>query len=281
MIPRRALFFWGNAKMSWLRAMTIVTFRKFHPDWKIILHTPSNFETVDGGWNTHEIQDSTEYQGPDYSHLVEHQIDEVRVVDFEPELLKKLGPVQRSDVWRYAELINGGVYLDMDIVFLRPLDSLIDNWERQNIDVGINYEPSWSQFGSIGMLVASDSNRFFGEVWKLALDCVTKDYYQSAGVMMLTHKFHSFDELSALYPADRFCNLPLNLIMPVMWYNAWKLWSPCDRLPGNHFGVHWFAGHPLSQRWNNSIDEDNYEGKSTLMHRALQQALKPAVATTV
>jgi hypothetical protein len=38
MIPKRAFFFWSSPKpMSWLRSLSIQTFKKFNPDWEVTL----------------------------------------------------------------------------------------------------------------------------------------------------------------------------------------------------------------------------------------------------
>ena len=40
-IPKKAHFYWGGERLSFLRWMTLKSFRIFNPDWEIILHRPT------------------------------------------------------------------------------------------------------------------------------------------------------------------------------------------------------------------------------------------------
>ena len=40
MIPRRISFFW-HGRMSWMRFLTLQTFRRHNPDWEIHLYHPA------------------------------------------------------------------------------------------------------------------------------------------------------------------------------------------------------------------------------------------------
>lgn len=95
MIPKIAHFIWFGPRPSWVDK-NIELFRSYHPKWKIKVHGET----------------------PDW-------IDQV------PEFLKKTALdanylTTRSDILRYGILKKeGGVYLDVDILTLRPIDDLL------------------------------------------------------------------------------------------------------------------------------------------------------------
>jgi hypothetical protein len=273
MIPRRALFFWGNERMSWLRAQTIVTFCKYHPEWSVHLYEPRDY-TLDVGWSTDEQQDTMKYSGGDYSYLLDDLPLKRHRVDFSGAVIHSLGPVQRSDIWRYAQLIEGGVYLDMDIIWVRSIDPLIDMLDEGRIDVAINYEEAWEMFASIAMLMATPNNAFFTYVAKMAQHLVDEHHYQSAGVRMFDALFGDYTLMCERFPDLRFANLPLRMIMPAMWHQVHRLYEVSDQeIPGDIYGVHWFAGAAISQYWNNRIGPNNYRERNSLVSRALRRAL--------
>ena len=95
MIPKIAHFIWFGSRPSWV-TNNIELFRKFHPTWQIKLHD----ETTD--W-----------------------------LSYIPESLQSIAInskwlATRSDILRYAILKQeGGIYLDTDVLTLRPFDDLL------------------------------------------------------------------------------------------------------------------------------------------------------------
>ena len=47
-IPKRIFFYWGGSDMSWMRYMTLYSFRKMNPDWEVILYVSDNNQKEKG-----------------------------------------------------------------------------------------------------------------------------------------------------------------------------------------------------------------------------------------
>ena len=67
MIPKTMKFFWGNETLSWMRYMTLYSFRKLNPDWKIELHLcpPSTIKYKT--WLDGVQQDFFNFSGRDFT----------------------------------------------------------------------------------------------------------------------------------------------------------------------------------------------------------------------
>jgi len=62
MIPKRMFFYWSGNDLSWMRYMTLYSFRKMNPNWEIILYLSDNVNKIKT-WNSGEEQDFLNYTG--------------------------------------------------------------------------------------------------------------------------------------------------------------------------------------------------------------------------
>ena len=53
-IPKIVHFYWGNEKLSYLRYMSVYSFRKLNPDWKIKIHVPGALSMIAPTWGSNE-----------------------------------------------------------------------------------------------------------------------------------------------------------------------------------------------------------------------------------
>ena len=51
-IPKIIHFYWGNEKLSYLRYLSVYSFRKLNLDWQIKIHVPAVLSTDLPAWNT-------------------------------------------------------------------------------------------------------------------------------------------------------------------------------------------------------------------------------------
>src|SRR3990167_270079 len=137
-IPKQIWFYWGGMTMSFARFMTLKSFRKFHPDWKInlILDQNEKFKT----WKSVERQD--EMAGVNYID----NLDELNITTYNMNNLEDLGwfvspnfehldksYVHTKDTLNWWLLYSeGGVVADMDILFIKSIDGLIDRLNDKN-----------------------------------------------------------------------------------------------------------------------------------------------------
>ena len=109
-IPRRFHLYWtgrapGRQELACLRSV-----RHCHPDWEIVVH-------VDG--------EATSFDGSPAMQLADRRPLDWLDANTISLLRRCAGAAMRSDVVRFAALHQwGGVWLDFDVVCLRPFDEL-------------------------------------------------------------------------------------------------------------------------------------------------------------
>jgi len=252
-VPQKIYFFWGNQKMSWMRYMTLYSFRKLNPEWEIelwVYDSPIKNKT----WESEEQQDFFSYDGPDY---FEEAIKLVTVKEWEG--VKKTGPSHQSNLFKWYILTKyGGVYADMDILWLKPFD-VFKKLKRYDVSLSC-----FDNYFSIGLLAATPGNLFFARVLEAALENYDKKEYQCLGVNVLYKIFNCwwnepklFEKVTQLFPRLRYFDIPKNWIYPARCFEMNFIFDSKIRLPDDCIGIHWYAGAEISQKWNNRLTENN------------------------
>lgn len=258
MIPKVMNFFWVGKKMSWLRYMTLYSFCKLNPGWEVNLYL-NDFREYDNPWSDHHTQDFFMYKGPDYLD----RVDSLPVKIQKMILPFPVNPVCQSDLFQWLLLGNdGGFYSDLDILYIRPIDYAI--WSQHSTVCCL----AENEF-TIGFLGACEGNQFFKDIAEEALQQYNDREYQSAGINSVygiirnkcnrLHKSSLISDISKAYPELSVFNLPQETIYPWAWHNApVKIFYENNKLSLNTVGVHWYAGAPISQEYNNLLNENTY-----------------------
>lgn len=270
-IPKRIFFYWGNNKMSWMRYMTLKSFRRLNPDWEMILYTSSskiNYKI----WKTKNYQDFFCYEGVDY-RLKLGDLN-ISIVPFECN--DNLTPSHTSNFLKWQELATkGGIYSDMDILYFKPIDEFYD--KIKDYDTAI----CQTDYLSIGLLASSGNNKFYQDIYNNAFKSFNKNYYQSAGIETIYNLYECslsnvLNRAKLKYPELKFYNIPMDIVYPYDSKNIVQAFStPCEasELPDETIGYHWYAGHRKSQDYNNILTEDNYTKYNTLFSKILKNTL--------
>jgi len=275
MIKKEMHFFWGTSAMSWMRMMTLLSFRRLNPDWKMVLHIcwPQKDIIAKKTWTDSPAQDFFNYTNADnYIDKVEALDVEIRNWNFEEEvggkLVGKLGPSHMSNFFKWKLLANENVfYSDMDILYVLPLKEYYEEVKDQ--DTVICYH---NGHFSIGFMASSGNNAFYQAVFENASRCCTPTRYQSAGVTTLHNtlaraagikkRIIAHDMWAILekhYPAKNYNN-PMELVYP--WrYNQMSEVFYKDNffVPKGCLGIHWYAGSKEAQEYNNLLTKDTYK----------------------
>ncbi len=282
LIPKRIFFFWSGEKMSWLRYMTLKSFRSHNPEWEIDLYIcPDN--GLKKTWKCHNQQDFFCYKGKDYFELINELNINLLFWDIkDPEgncWSSRVTPSQKSNFFKWETLYkDGGIYADMDILWTAPIDKYYNQIKNQ--DISICY---CNRFFSIGLLASSPGCDFYGDVWKNGFQCFHKKIYQTAGVMNIYNLFgkranmspkkariNGLSILNQSYRKYKINNFPAKTVYPWFWDNLdnyWKLTN--ETLPKECVGLHWYAGAEISQKFNQVLNEENLsEYKNTVTHWA-------------
>jgi hypothetical protein len=268
-IPKRIFFYWGGENMSWMRYMTLYSFRKMNPEWEMILYI-SKMDIKDKMWKGSEEQDFSNYIGDNYFSKIKDLNIKIKIVNL-PNNIKKnvkiISPVHESDLFRYYELNkNGGFYSDMDILFFKPMDELYNDIINHNTDVllyqGVSYV-------AIGFLGAKKKNQYFLDLLNYSKIANHHDDYQSYGVDLMYKMFNQnrnnpiiINSMKTFYKNMNFYNLSKDNFYYYDWlriYDNYHNPFGIDTFPKNAIGYHWYGGSPISQKYNNLLNENNYK----------------------
>jgi hypothetical protein len=249
MIPKRAFFIWvGDDPLPWLRQISVDSFRKQNPDWGVGV---------------------------------------IRLTGTDD-----LMPAQQTDIARYEELTyRGGLYLDTDILFFKPVpDSVLDSDVAITIDKSAFNDGSGSDpriarypgFSNLAFLGASPDNPFFRHTLTVAtdrFDSLTRDdvdvrrhNYQLFGTELLNRTFVDKDveDIEAMFGV-KIHNVPLDLVLPVRWYDAFKLFNGTRMNPPEEaIGYHWYGGCYDAKRYQQQLTRENCGRRRCLLTEVIQ-----------
>jgi hypothetical protein len=266
-IPKKIYFYWGAEIMPYLRFMTIYTARKFNPDWYIILNIPKN---PSKNYNWPGKENKNDLTGSDYMPLAHRLVDEVRTIDMEQfGLANDLPEVTKSDYLRLHLLANeGGLWLDMDIVFFRPISYAFLPTDHLTYVCYQPHKPGTDPYHSIGLLAGGQGNQTWPKLLQHAKEDIGKYDYQAIGSPYYAkHVDVSLPEV---------CNISNNIVYPNRWPE--KIWNDSAQvslqgLRPETIGIHWYAGHPISAKFQQELTEGNFQGYDNLVCHYLAQVL--------
>ncbi len=255
-------FYWGNDRMSYMRYMTLYSFCKLNPDWRVILienKLPYN-RILEG---TTEKQDKTEYTGKDYSSYVAKlgidRVDfDVSFIDLPPDVIYSMSDVHISDILSWRILSEGrGAMADMDILFIKPLSPSIN----VDAEIGLICFRGYPQknYIPVSFMYASKPNFFFKNTYKNALENYDPKVYESCGTMCIEED--NLEEIKNRYTEINIQQFDDEIVFPYTTY-PWgqgiqMLYQrDCSKdISSKAVGIHWYGGAPLSQINNNQIND--------------------------
>lgn len=244
MIPKIAHFYWGNEFLPFMNYLTIKSFRRYHPSWKICLHLPKERSTVIP-WVTGE-QKEIKHLGKNYlENAIEYLANEVTYVDFqELGVTNDTNEVHKSDIYRWYLLSTvGGLWSDMDIVYQNPIENFLDLNKHSTVlchemDVKNNKNINY-----IGFLLSEADNEFFRTVFHTAKNRLNNTY-QCAGC-------EAIDLVLRLSIEKNYFNMPyvlLYCIIPQTIRVFMNLPAYSRKLDTTKIiGLHWYNGSPVSR----------------------------------
>jgi hypothetical protein len=270
-VPKRIFFYWGNKEMSWLRYMTLYSFRKFNPDWEIELHV-SDVKNLTRGWKGPIIQDFHTYETQEKNWLPEVEKLGVKIKEC-PVLAEEATPIQNSDIFRWNELAtNGGFYSDMDILFIKPIEEYYQ--QVKNFETGISYHTgkkrrqrfaNFNGYFSIGFMFSAGNNRFFRDIFESSKtgDLIN---YQNAGVHAIYRMLGSTEGIAEY--RDGMHLIPMKVVYPYRSNQQRQFFAIADnrQIHGSvTIGIHWYAGNKAAQAFNNAVNPDTLNNFNNTM----------------
>jgi mannosyltransferase OCH1-like enzyme len=245
--------------------MTVASFIKYHPDYTINFYYPKNINSVIT-WSSNEQKYGLQckcYR----DELQKFKINHIPI-DFDTFSIPHNTPeVLRSDVLRLYLLSSiGGLWSDMDILYINSLDAL-----KINADIVLCCDLKYRVMQySIGLLMGVTDNAFFKHLYDCVQKYINLNVYQSLGSSMFSTEFCSLQKIQNTFPGIRIHNLPMHIIYPYDSYHINKLYM-YNEIPNHTVGIHWYAGHELSGRYQNIITKDNYMHFNNVVCNAIKR----------
>jgi hypothetical protein len=255
-IPKKISFFWAG-KMSWMRYLTLYSFRKYHPNWEIFLYTSNSFGDIQ--WNSGEVDDRN-YRGDDYWKKLSRL--NVQILKYDCSI-KNLPPAQICDIFQWDILsTKGGYYADMDILFLDTIPEI-------EADVIFCFE---SGHFAIGFFGAKENCKLFQDIYAYSVNGGDKRKYQGYGSNILYRIFRQADIklIRKLYPKLKIMRLPDVAFYRFDWRYIPQIFQANHIFSGT-IGLHWFGGSILAQEWNDKLTPNNWQQYENTFTSCLKQ----------
>jgi mannosyltransferase OCH1-like enzyme len=268
-MKKKIHFYWGGDKLPLFNALSIISFRKHNPEYKIILYKPTvNFNTPT--WNTNEQK--VKYIGDDYSYSVEKFVDEIKFIDLEKiGFSNNVHHAQKADILRQWLLLNeGGWWSDMDVVWVKNISSF--NLEN-NYDVGVCWR---NGYHNSGIMYSRPNTNFYNIIFNNLKSSFNQGSYQSAGPMLLNNLFPGIEHIQRTEQNFKVFNFELHNFAPLDSLNfplLYKNGNESNVLRNDVYGVHWYNGGPDSGIFTNSFDVNEIPTSNILIYKIINSTI--------
>jgi hypothetical protein len=250
--------------MSWMRYMTLASFRYYNPDWEMRLYTPTT-ACIKRTWKSRELDDQ-EYNGQDHSARLGNL--NIEMHEWQSPV-PSIPPAHACDLCQWELLSTvGGFYSDMDILYVQPIERVFKICSLVDV-VLCKAGPDLA----IGFLASCPRCPLFSSIYNEALRSIKPDVYQCAGteamyraarmwpVQLLQDpdtSSRAITKLRVLYPSLSILELPGTTVYPRIWNVAAEFYKSTEQLPTETIGIHWYGGLELSQKYNRLWTEKNF-----------------------
>jgi hypothetical protein len=272
-IPRVAHFYWGGGPLSYLRFLSVQSFKKQNPDWQVKVHQPVINSQAPSTWVNNIKQDFRNQISTLDVVVVKHDFDSYGFDNQAHE-------VHKSDFLRWRLLAtDGGVWSDIDIFYTKPMKCLEENTlQHANIDVALcPLKPPRKH--TVGFMLASQDNAFYKYISEMALANYNPGVYQCMGSGLINGHFEEFESFRKQFPNNQFVFLNKKSVYVITSKTIDQFYQPVNQDSNKKFnnsqviGYHWFGGHPQSQEFENNLQPNNIKNYNHFLARAIQEEL--------
>lgn len=253
-IPKILHLYWDKSPMSWLQTLTVESFHRYNPEWKIIVYVP---DIPYRG----EVKYVPDYIGKDYFDRIE-KMEYVKIETFhisENPYFENLHDILRSDILRYRMLyLHGGVWSDFDVLYLKPMSHILNinthaGGNIEEMQGSVCFYKTTYGFHSIGVMLFTKQHKLLKAIIDKTKELQNANVkkYQSFGTTMLNAMIPNFWEIQKKY--SNIIALPYATFYPYDTYNLNPLYNSNDLryLKASTVALHWFNGKPLSKEYVN------------------------------
>jgi hypothetical protein len=277
-VPKIAHFYWGcNRNMSYLRYLSIMSFKKFNPEWDMVLHIPK-FPSKEGpSWKGTEqkgLMVDIDY----YPKLVESNIKRV-LHNFEDYgFSNNIHEVFKNDFLRWLLLYKiGGVWLDTDILFVKSIENISINIE-QNCESDTILCRYLTGANAIGFIMASRDNLFFESIHRFSKKVLNLKDYQSIGSPILNQLFRRVSPKDPFFDRTKFLFMdPQSIYSINCEHNGISKFYRSDyhhEKKDGEIGYHWYGGSPMSQQYEAVTSNGDYRNFNNTMKTIIDEVIR-------
>lgn len=272
-IPKVAHFYWGGGPLSYLRFLSIHSFKKQNPEWQIKFHRPVSDSQAPAAWTNNIKQDFRDQITTLDVDVIEHDFEQYGFDNQAHE-------VHKSDFLRWRLLATeGGLWSDIDIFYTKSIEYLAENTpENVGIDVALcPLKPPHKH--TVGFMLASKHNNFYKYISEVALANYNKDVYQCMGSDLLNGRFENFKVFGQQFPHNQFVFLNKKGVYVItsktidQFYQSDGSGSRKKFNNAHVIGYHWFGGHPQSQEFENNLQPDTLTNYNHFLAQKIQEKL--------
>ena len=265
MIPKKCHLYWDGSPMAWLNLLTVESFHKYNPDWKITVYLTKQ-SPLEMGRNTFV----PDYTGPDYlDRLLDYDYLDIKIIDVEDyDVPIEAHACQGSDNFRRSILYKeGGVYSDFDTIWLKPISDIekvkcIGN--PKDFECIVSFYQMTNGFHNVSNLIAEKYSGFIKSLIdysRLVSVKEIKSNHQALGSTMLNRLYPSLLTILPRFP--RILAIPYDTFYPYSTYHLETLFqhNNLSFLTENTLCVHWFNGNKLAKDY---INREDYSRKCSM-----------------
>ncbi|BCS83202.1 putative glycosyltransferase [Cotonvirus japonicus] len=255
-IPKIFNCYWDKTPLSYMAYLAVLSFIYYNPSWSVHVYIPSKkYDVIT--WVTTEQK--TKYIGRDYwDDLIKLPNVKIITMDFKNiGFDNDISEVIKSDYIRWYILSTvGGIWSDMDILYINSLDNTIFNDEK-DFDTMIFDINETEQYYPIGFFMASPNNLFFKKLLNLAKTYYDPTKYQSIGATMIKKIWPKNSNIIKDFPNLKLLIEDKYIYLPYEWTELDKLFDyECtENLRKKTIGIHWFNGSESAKNYQNNFDK--------------------------
>jgi mannosyltransferase OCH1-like enzyme len=267
-IPKIAFTFWEGSQFTYMHALTIVTFQKYNPDFKIIIYISYKKDNTLVMWSTNE-------QKKQYNNIYDiNLLKNIPNIEFiEVDLCKLLNydgilsSVWKSDIIRLMKLYeHGGMYIDFDILFIKKVPESLFVMDKIMFN-------TYHKVINNAIIISNKNNHILkiliDEIMKIINDGNIKDIYMQFGPTLITKVIKGNKELE-----NDVYYIPNDMTCPYLWNEMDKLFlTNIDKITKNTFCIHWYNGAIISRNYCSNFDITKINKNNCIFEKLLSELL--------
>jgi hypothetical protein len=263
-IPKIAFTFWEGNQFTYLHALTIKTFQKHNPDFRIIIYISYKKDENVVMWSSSE-------QKKKYNNLYDiNLLKNIPNVEFIEVDLNKilsydgvLSSVWKSDIIRLLKLYeHGGMYIDFDILFIKKVPESLFNIDKIMFN-------TYENIINNAVIIANKRNNILKiliyEILKIITSNNIKDSYMQFGPVLITRIVYNNKNLEK----DVYY-IPNDMTCPYLWNEMDKLFlTNIDQITKDTFCIHWYNGSLPSRNYCSNFDIKKINKNNNIFEKIL------------